>query len=56
MKISVLGAGTWGIALAALLAGNKQDVTGWSALPSEIDELEQSRSHPNLPEINIPKV
>lgn len=54
MKISVLGAGTWGIALASLLVGNDHDVTVWSALPEEIDELEKHGAHRNLPGINIP--
>ena len=39
MKIGILGAGTWGIALAALLTSNNHEVTVWSALPDEIDEL-----------------
>ena len=33
LKIGVLGAGTWGTALARLLAVNGCDVTMWSALP-----------------------
>ena len=53
MKIGVLGAGTWGIALAALLDANKQDVTVWSALPDEIDELEATGVHRNLPNIKL---
>ena len=32
MKITVLGAGTWGTALAILLAEKGHDVTIWSAL------------------------
>ncbi len=55
MKIGVLGAGTWGIALAALLADNGHGVTVWSAIPSEIDNLEKNGKHPNLPEIILPK-
>ena len=54
MKISVLGAGTWGVALAALLVANKQDVTVWSAIPSEMDELEATGIHRNLPDIKLP--
>ena len=54
MKIGILGAGTWGIALAALLANNKHDVTVWSALPYEIDELESNRKHKNLPGTTLP--
>ena len=50
MKISVLGAGTWGTALAILLAENKHDVTIWSKLQVEIENLGKNRdSIKNLP-------
>ena len=39
MKIGVLGAGTWGIALAKMLSESSHDVTVWSALKEEIDTL-----------------
>ena len=55
MKIGILGAGTWGIALAALLCNNGQDTLVWSAIPSEIDELIKSSTHRNLPGIILPK-
>ena len=55
MKIGILGAGTWGIALAALLANNNHDVTVWSALPHEIDELKVNGKHKNLPNATLPK-
>ena len=55
MKIGVLGAGTWGIALAALLAGNSHDVVVWSAIPSEIDALQETGMHKNLPGAILPK-
>ncbi|MBQ8302067.1 MAG: NAD(P)-dependent glycerol-3-phosphate dehydrogenase [Clostridia bacterium] len=55
MKIGVLGAGTWGIALAALLVKNEHDVTVWSALPEEIDRLEETGLHKNLPGIKLSK-
>ena len=55
MKIGVLGAGTWGIALAALLTSNGHSVSVWSAIPDEIDNLEASGRHPNLPGIILPK-
>ena len=53
MKIGVLGAGTWGIALAELLVGNQHDVTVWSAIPEEIDALASTGIHPNLKEIKL---
>lgn len=54
-KIGVLGAGTWGTALARLLAVNGCDVTMWSALPSELDNLAATHAHPNLPGMTLPK-
>ncbi len=53
-SISILGAGTWGIALARMLciAGNTVQV--WSALPDEINELKHSRIHKNLCNMIIP--
>ena len=55
MKISVLGAGTWGTALTILLAENKHQVTLWSKLPREIEELESNRTKiKNLPGAVLP--
>ena len=44
-KIGILGAGTWGTALARMLAVNGSDVLLWSAIPQEIDSLEIGRAH-----------
>lgn len=49
MRIGILGAGTWGIALAELLDENRHEVTVWSAFGEEIDGLIKNRIHPNLP-------
>lgn len=54
-KIGVLGAGTWGTALARMLAVNGCDVTMWSALPEELKALRAKRCHPNLPGMELPK-
>ncbi len=54
MKIGVLGAGTWGIALASLLIKNQHQVTVWSALPEEIDSLSKTHTHKNLPGVSLP--
>lgn len=54
-KIGVLGAGTWGMALARVLSLAGHDVTVWSALPQEIDEFSATRRHPNLPGMVIPQ-
>ena len=54
-KVGVLGAGTWGIALARMLAVNGKDVTVWSALPEELKNLRTTRRHPNLPGMELPE-
>ena len=55
MKITVLGAGTWGVALASLLFKNGHEVTLWSAIPAELSELRETGRHKNLPEAKIPE-
>ena len=54
IKIAVFGAGTWGIALARLLAVNGRDVTVWSAIPAELKSLSTTHRHPNLPGMVLP--
>ena len=54
-KIGVLGAGTWGMALARMLCISGNQVTVWSALPQEIEELSATRRHRNLPGMTIPE-
>ena len=54
-SIGIIGAGTWGTALAILLSHNGHEVTIWSALPEEIEELARTRKHKNLPEAEIPE-
>ncbi|MGN0329833.1 MAG: NAD(P)H-dependent glycerol-3-phosphate dehydrogenase [Kineothrix sp.] len=54
-QVSVIGAGSWGTALALLLHGNGHSVTMWSALEEEIRMLE--REHENkekLPGVKLP--
>ena len=53
-KIGVLGAGTWGTALARMLAGNGCDVTMWSALPDELKAMSVTHAPPNLPGMCLP--
>ncbi len=53
-RIGVLGAGTWGIALARMLQNSGHSVTVWSAIPTEIDALTRTHTHPNLPGMEIP--
>lgn len=54
-NIGVLGAGTWGTALARMLAVNGHNVTMWSALPQELIELKNTRKHKNLPGSTLPE-
>ena len=55
-KIGVLGAGTWGTALARMLAVKGHDVTMWSALPQEVKSMSITPRHPNTPYINSVRV
>lgn len=54
MKVGIIGAGSWGIALAVLLEKNGHKVTVWSALPEEIDMLNEEREHKSkLPGVKL---
>lgn len=52
-SIGVIGSGTWGTALAVLLAAKGHQVTIWSAIEKEVESLSKERSHPNLPGVTI---
>lgn len=55
-KISVLGAGSWGTALALLLYHNGHEVTLWSALEDEVAMLLEKREHTSkLPGVKLPE-
>ena len=54
-KVSLLGAGSWGTALAIVLANNGHDVTLWSAVEAEINMLQTYREHKDrLPGVKLP--
>lgn len=55
MKIGVLGAGTWGIALARMLCNEGNSVTVWSAIEKEIDNFLATGKHPNFPDVELPR-
>ncbi len=55
MKITVLGSGGWGTALALLLLENGHDVTLWSYREEESDVLRQTGENPMLRGVPLPK-
>lgn len=53
-KVSVIGAGSWGTALAVLLNGNGHEVTIWSFLESEARMLKEEREQKDkLPGVKV---
>lgn len=55
-KVTVLGAGSWGTALAVLLAHSGQDVTLWARRPVLAETLRSQRVNPDyLPGISLPE-
>ena len=54
MKIGILGAGTWGIALAKMLCESGNKVMVWSALPQEIENLTDTHTHPKFLDVVLP--
>ena len=55
MKVGIIGAGSWGIALSVLLTKNGSEVTVWSIIPDEIEMLSKEREHKTkLPGVKLP--
>ena len=55
-KVSVLGSGGWGTAIAVMLSKNGHDVTLWSFLETEKEDLVKYRENKSfLPGIKIPE-
>lgn len=55
-NVGVLGAGSWGTALALLLHKNGHHVTVWSISKEEVEMLDQEREHKSkLPGVKIPE-
>ena len=55
MKITVLGSGAWGTALALLLLENGNDVTLWSYTEEESAVLREKRENPMLKGVPLPE-
>ena len=53
--VAVLGAGSWGSALAALLCKNGQDVILWSHRESQVREMKETGENDKLPGVKLPK-
>ena len=55
MKVTVLGAGSWGTTLALVLHDNRHEVTLWTYKPEQAELLRSKRENPAfLPGITIP--
>lgn len=55
MKVSVIGSGGWGTALALVLLENGSEVTMWSYTQEESDVLRQKRENPMLKGVSLPE-
>ena len=55
MKVSVIGSGGWGTALALVLLENGSDVTMWSYTQEESAVLKQTGENPMLKGVPLPK-
>lgn len=51
MKVAVLGAGSFGCAIASLLIDNDNQVLLWSYSKNQVNQLIQTRKNPHLPEV-----
>lgn len=54
-RIGILGAGTWGTALANLLSSSGHEVMLWSRFSEEVNTIMKTHRHKNLPGVEINK-
>lgn len=55
-RIAVLGSGSWGCTLAALLANQGHTLTVWGHAAEEIDRVRAERHPPGVPELRLPEM
>ena len=55
MRIGIIGAGTWGMALARMLSNSGHGVQVWSPHPETVERLAATRTQKNLPDMIIPE-
>lgn len=55
MKITILGSGVFGLALASIFEENKNDVTVWSKYEEEIKYLKENRTNEKIKNIKLSK-
>ena len=53
--IGVIGAGTWGVALARMLCRSGHEVRLWSPHPDSLERLRETRVQRNLPGVLLPQ-
>ncbi|PRZ14388.1 glycerol-3-phosphate dehydrogenase (NAD(P)+) [Laceyella sediminis] len=55
-RVAVLGAGSWGTVLAAVLADNGHDVTLWARREEQAQEIDQTHTNRKyLPDVKLPE-
>lgn len=54
-KVAVMGAGTWGTALALLLNSNGHEVSVWGFEKEEVDDMLKTRENRHLKDVHIPE-
>ena len=54
-RISVLGAGSWGIALAVMLDKNGHEVEVWSHRQSQVDQMNDTHTSDKIKGVKLPE-